>query len=76
MKFILTILSVLSLSPPFPSDPQLKGIVTRLYCRQGYYLQMNPDGSLDGTKDDSSNSCEYLEISLGLVDQIFNRCLE
>lgn len=43
-----------------PTDPQLKGIVTRLYCRQGYYLQMNPDGSLDGTKDDSSNSCEYL----------------
>lgn len=43
-----------------PADPQLKGIVTRLYCRQGYYLQMNPDGSLDGTKDDSSNSCEYL----------------
>ena len=41
-----------------PLDPQLKGIVTRLYCRQGYYLQMNPDGSLDGTKDDSSNSCE------------------
>lgn len=44
-----------------PADPQLKGIVTRLYCRQGYYLQMNPDGSLDGTKDDSSNSCEYLD---------------
>lgn len=21
---------------------------------------MNPDGSLDGTKDDSSNSCEYV----------------
>lgn len=50
------------LSPSFSSaDPQLKGIVTRLYCRQGYYLQMNPDGSLDGTKDDSSNSCEYLD---------------
>lgn len=50
------------LSPAFSSaDPQLKGIVTRLYCRQGYYLQMNPDGSLDGTKDDSSNSCEYLD---------------
>uniref|UniRef100_A0A673GP36 Fibroblast growth factor 14 n=2 Tax=Cyprininae TaxID=2743694 RepID=A0A673GP36_9TELE len=44
-------------------DPQLKGIVTRLYCRQGYYLQMNPDGSLDGTKDDSSNSCEFPLIS-------------
>lgn len=41
------------------ADPQLKGIVTRLYCRQGYYLQMNPDGSLDGTKDDSSNSSKY-----------------
>lgn len=40
-------------------DPQLKGIVTRLYCRQGYYLQMHPDGTLDGTKDDSSNSSEY-----------------
>lgn len=22
---------------------------------------MNPDGSLDGTKDDSSNSCEYFD---------------
>ena len=38
------------------SDPQLKGIVTRLYCRQGYYLQMHPDGALDGTKEDSTNS--------------------
>lgn len=53
---LLTSLSPLSVCV---SDPQLKGIVTRLYCRQGYYLQMNPDGSLDGTKDDSSNSCEY-----------------
>lgn len=50
----------------FSTDPQLKGIVTRLYCRQGYYLQMNQDGSLDGTKDDSSNSCEFPLISLSL----------
>lgn len=28
---------------------------------------MNPDGSLDGTKDDSSNSCEYLDLSVGLL---------
>ncbi|XP_041857687.1 fibroblast growth factor 14 isoform X1 [Melanotaenia boesemani] len=49
-----------------PSDPQLKGIVTRLYCRQGYYLQMNPDGSLDGTKDDSSNSSLFNLIPVGL----------
>lgn len=59
-------LPVPSLSLSFSSaDPQLKGIVTRLYCRQGYYLQMNPDGSLDGTKDDSSNSCEYLDSVCG-----------
>lgn len=43
-------------------DPQLKGIVTRLYCRQGYYLQMHPDGTLDGTKDDSSNSSKYQQL--------------
>lgn len=36
---------------------------------------MNPDGSLDGTKDDSSNSCEYLDLSVGLLDQTFIRCL-
>ncbi|XP_069493098.1 fibroblast growth factor 14 isoform X1 [Ambystoma mexicanum] len=48
------------------SDPQLKGIVTRLYCRQGYYLQMHPDGALDGTKDDSSNSTLFNLIPVGL----------
>ncbi|XP_076158773.1 fibroblast growth factor 14 isoform X1 [Alosa pseudoharengus] len=49
-----------------PTDPQLKGIVTRLYCRQGYYLQMNPDGCLDGTKDDSTNSSLFNLIPVGL----------
>ncbi|KAG8004503.1 Fibroblast growth factor 14 [Nibea albiflora] len=39
-------------------EPQLKGIVTRLFCRQGFYLQMGQDGSMDGTKDDSTNSSE------------------
>nr|XP_058898402.1 fibroblast growth factor 14 isoform X4 [Kogia breviceps] len=48
------------------SDPQLKGIVTRLYCRQGYYLQMHPDGALDGTKDDSTNSTLFNLIPVGL----------
>ncbi|XP_038835465.1 fibroblast growth factor 14-like [Salvelinus namaycush] len=47
-------------------DPQLKGIVTRLYCRQGYYLQMNPDGCLDGTKDDGTNSSLFNLIPVGL----------
>ncbi|XP_029112682.1 fibroblast growth factor 14 isoform X1 [Scleropages formosus] len=49
-----------------PSDPQLKGIVTRLYCRQGYYLQMNADGSLDGTKDENTNSSLFNLIPVGL----------
>uniref|UniRef100_A0A674MTU7 Fibroblast growth factor 14 n=1 Tax=Takifugu rubripes TaxID=31033 RepID=A0A674MTU7_TAKRU len=41
-------------------EPQLKGIVTRLFCRQGFYLQMGQDGSLDGTKDDNSLSFLYI----------------
>lgn len=44
-------------------EPQLKGIVTRLFCRQGFYLQMGQDGSLDGTKDDSTNSCKYTHLT-------------
>ncbi|KAI4808083.1 hypothetical protein KUCAC02_000154, partial [Chaenocephalus aceratus] len=35
--------------------PQLKGIVTRLYCRHGFYLQMLPGGTMEGTKDESSS---------------------
>ncbi|KAI2659867.1 Fibroblast growth factor 12 [Labeo rohita] len=37
------------------AEPQLKGIVTRLYSQHGYYLQMLPDGTMDGTRDE--NSC-------------------
>ncbi|PWA32258.1 hypothetical protein CCH79_00013173 [Gambusia affinis] len=47
-------------------EPQLKGIVTRLFCRQGFYLQMGQDGSLDGTKDDSTNSSLFNLIPVGL----------
>lgn len=60
------------------SDPQLKGIVTRLYCRQGYYLQMHPDGSLDGTKDDSSNSSKWLpqgNVLIAHADRTARMCL-
>lgn len=35
-------------------EPQLKGIVTRLSSRQGFQLQMQPDGTIDGTKDEDS----------------------
>uniref|UniRef100_A0A3Q2CPH0 Fibroblast growth factor n=1 Tax=Cyprinodon variegatus TaxID=28743 RepID=A0A3Q2CPH0_CYPVA len=35
-------------------EPQLKGIVTRLYSQHGFYLQMQPDGTLGSTKDEST----------------------
>ncbi|TMS13894.1 Fibroblast growth factor 13 [Larimichthys crocea] len=35
-------------------EPQLKGIVTRLSSRQGFQLQMQPDGTIDGTKEEDS----------------------
>uniref|UniRef100_A0A672TEI7 Fibroblast growth factor 11b n=1 Tax=Sinocyclocheilus grahami TaxID=75366 RepID=A0A672TEI7_SINGR len=40
------------------SSPQLKGIVTRLYSQHGYYLQMLPDGTMDGTRDENSCFCK------------------
>ncbi|GCC17474.1 hypothetical protein chiPu_0017568 [Chiloscyllium punctatum] len=36
-------------------EPQLKGIVTKLYSRQGYHLQLQPDGVIDGTKEEGSS---------------------
>uniref|UniRef100_A0A803T087 Fibroblast growth factor n=1 Tax=Anolis carolinensis TaxID=28377 RepID=A0A803T087_ANOCA len=35
------------------AEPQLKGIVTKLFCRHGYYLQVHPDGTIDGTREDN-----------------------
>uniref|UniRef100_A0AAY3ZY47 Fibroblast growth factor n=1 Tax=Denticeps clupeoides TaxID=299321 RepID=A0AAY3ZY47_9TELE len=46
--------------------PQLKGIVTRLYSQHGYYLQMLPDGTLDGTRDESSSFSQFNLIPVGL----------
>ncbi|MED6245681.1 Fibroblast growth factor 12 [Characodon lateralis] len=37
-------------------EPQLKGIVTRLFSQQGFYLQMQPDGTIDGSKDENSDN--------------------
>ncbi|XP_056156326.1 fibroblast growth factor 11a isoform X1 [Lampris incognitus] len=62
-------------SPPYPPrlsrgggrlEPQLKGIVTRLYCRHGFYLQMLPDGTMEGTKDESSSFLQFNLIPVGL----------
>nr|XP_023865149.1 fibroblast growth factor 12-like [Salvelinus alpinus] len=41
-------------------EPQLKGIVTRLFSQQGFYLQMQPDGSIDGSKDENSDYTDFL----------------
>ncbi|MBN3318834.1 FGF11 factor, partial [Atractosteus spatula] len=47
-------------------EPQLKGIVSRLYCRHGFYLQLQPDGTIDGTKDEASSFSLFNLIPVGL----------
>uniref|UniRef100_A0A8C9XPY6 Fibroblast growth factor n=1 Tax=Sander lucioperca TaxID=283035 RepID=A0A8C9XPY6_SANLU len=47
-------------------EPQLKGIVTRLYSQHGYYLQMQPDGTMDSTRDESSSFSQFNLIPVGL----------
>ncbi|XP_013983950.1 fibroblast growth factor 11 [Salmo salar] len=47
-------------------EPQLKGIVTRLYSQHGYYLHMHPDGTMDGTRDESSSFSQFNLIPVGL----------
>ncbi|CAB1348425.1 unnamed protein product [Coregonus sp. 'balchen'] len=37
-----------------------KGIVTRLFSEQGFYLQMKPDGTINGTKDENSDYSEFI----------------
>ncbi|XP_061607854.1 fibroblast growth factor 13-like isoform X4 [Phyllopteryx taeniolatus] len=48
------------------SEPQLKGIVTRLSSRQGFQLRLRPDGTVDGTKDDDSAYAVFNLIPVGL----------
>lgn len=40
------------------AEPQLKGIVTRLFSEQGFFLQMQPDGTISGNKDENSDNSE------------------
>ncbi|XP_047689352.1 fibroblast growth factor 11 isoform X2 [Prionailurus viverrinus] len=47
-------------------EPQLKGIVTKLFCRQGFYLQANPDGTIQGTPEDTSSFTHFNLIPVGL----------
>lgn len=37
------------------TEPQLKGIVTKLYSRQGFHLQLQADGTIDGTKEEDNS---------------------
>ncbi|XP_029029752.1 fibroblast growth factor 11 [Betta splendens] len=47
-------------------EPQLKGIVTRLYSQHGFYLQMQPDGALDSTREENSSFSQFNLIPVGL----------
>ncbi|KAL8177038.1 UNVERIFIED_CONTAM: Fibroblast growth factor 11 [Gekko kuhli] len=44
----------------------LKGIVTRLFCRHGYYLQVHPDGRIDGAREDANGFALFNLIPVGL----------
>uniref|UniRef100_A0A8C4QRV6 Fibroblast growth factor n=1 Tax=Eptatretus burgeri TaxID=7764 RepID=A0A8C4QRV6_EPTBU len=48
------------------TEPQLKGIITRLYSRQEYFLQIQTDGTIDGTKEEESNFALFNLIPVGL----------
>ncbi|KAL2077198.1 hypothetical protein ACEWY4_026702 [Coilia grayii] len=47
-------------------EPQLKGIVTKLYSRQGYHLQLQADGTIDGTKEEDNGYTIFNLIPVGL----------
>ncbi|XP_063318664.1 fibroblast growth factor 12a isoform X3 [Pelmatolapia mariae] len=55
-----------SKSTTITNEPQLKGIVTRLFSQQGFYLQMQPDGTIDGSKDENSDNTLFNLIPVGL----------
>lgn len=42
------------------TEPQLKGIVTKLCSRQGFHLQLQADGTIDGTKEEDSSYGLYV----------------
>ncbi|XP_046878487.1 fibroblast growth factor 13a isoform X1 [Hypomesus transpacificus] len=49
-----------------PEEPQLKGIVTKLYSRQGFHLQLQADGTIDGTKEEDNGYTVFNLIPVGL----------
>uniref|UniRef100_A0A8C3AWQ9 Fibroblast growth factor 13 n=1 Tax=Cyclopterus lumpus TaxID=8103 RepID=A0A8C3AWQ9_CYCLU len=49
-------------------EPQLKGIVTKLYSRQGFHLQLQADGTIDGTKEEDNGYSKFHNLSPYLVN--------
>ncbi|XP_028840046.1 fibroblast growth factor 13b isoform X1 [Denticeps clupeoides] len=47
-------------------EPQLKGIVTKLNSRQGFHLQLQADGTIDGTKEEDNSYAVFNLIPVGL----------
>ncbi|MGH0162494.1 UNVERIFIED_CONTAM: hypothetical protein FKN15_072074 [Acipenser sinensis] len=47
-------------------EPQLKGIVTKLFSRQGFHLQLQADGTIDGTKEEDNGYTVFNLIPVGL----------
>ncbi|XP_065114136.1 fibroblast growth factor 13b isoform X1 [Paramisgurnus dabryanus] len=47
-------------------EPQLKGIVTKLHSRQGFHLQLQADGTIDGTKEEDNSYAIFNLIPVGL----------
>lgn len=56
---LLVCMCVCARVPACVTEPQLKGIVTRLFSQQGFYLRMQPDGTIDGSKDENSDNSEW-----------------
>lgn len=46
-------------APSASTEPQLKGIVTKLYSRQGFHLQLQADGTIDGTKEEDNGYSKF-----------------
>lgn len=46
-------------APSASPEPQLKGIVTKLYSRQGFHLQLQADGTIDGTKEEENGYSKF-----------------
>uniref|UniRef100_UPI00358EFBFD fibroblast growth factor 12-like isoform X2 n=1 Tax=Myxine glutinosa TaxID=7769 RepID=UPI00358EFBFD len=66
MHMLQCICGIGSKSPSNPRELQLKGIVARLFCRQGYFLQVQSDGTIGGSREESCHFTLFNLIPVGL----------